>query len=141
MTTTFIWSIAQMSLVWFGKDSIIDFYTYDTGIKEKIYPCWYILVVFIFFDCMQGVANGNISGLGVISEVKWIATFSYWVVGIPLSLYLMFKLDMELEGLWYGPTAACAINYICYTLKIQSSNWQEIADAHQQKMLKKEEEK
>ena len=35
---------------------------------------------------------------------------------------------MSLEGLWYGPTAACALNFIFYEIKMRSSDWQEIAD-------------
>lgn len=27
---------------------------------------------------------------------------AYWLVGLPLSLYLGFRLDMKVEGLWWG---------------------------------------
>ena len=93
-----------------------------------------MLNIFILWDCLQGVSNGNISGLGLVSEVKWVTTINYWIVGIPLSSYMMFGLKMSLEGLWYGPTAACFLNYVMYEYKIHSSNWQLIADKHIAKM-------
>ena len=117
-----------MLIVYFGKQPIIDFYTSDEEVQSAILPAWNILTIFVFFDCMQGVAAGNISGLGLMSKVKWVTTIDYWVVGIPLSCLLMFKYDMALTGLWYGPTAACALNYIFYELKIRNSDWQQIAD-------------
>jgi hypothetical protein len=63
-----------------------------------------------------------------MDKVKWVTMFDYWVLGIPLSYYLMFSKNMALEGLWWGPTLACALNYLFYEIAIRSSDWQEIAD-------------
>jgi len=84
---------------------------------------WYMLVIFVFFDCMQGVAAGNISGLGLMPKAKYVTIFDYWVLGIPLSCYTMFKLNMGIEGLWYGPTVACLMNYVFYEYFIHSADW------------------
>jgi Na+-driven multidrug efflux pump len=40
------------------------------------------------------VANGAISGLGMMAKVKFIAVIGYWVLGIPLSVYSMFNLGL-----------------------------------------------
>ena len=83
-----------------------------------------------------------------MSKVKWVTAFDYWALGIPLSLYMMFKAQMHIEGLWYGPTLAVFMNYIFYTYEINKADWQEIADKTAKKladdtaeMNKKEEEK
>ena len=52
---------------------------------------WFVLTLFVFFDCMQGVSAGNISGLGLMDKVKYVTIINYWVLGIPLSYYAMFK--------------------------------------------------
>jgi hypothetical protein len=49
--------------------------------------------------------------------------FSYWVIGIPLSMIAMFCFDLELEGVWYGPTTAVAINYCVYTWILRMQDW------------------
>jgi Na+-driven multidrug efflux pump len=77
---------------------------------------------------MQGVSAGNISGLGLMEKVKYVTIFNYWVLGIPLSYYAMFKQNLALKGLWYGPTLACMMNYVLYEIKIRSSDWQLICD-------------
>jgi Na+-driven multidrug efflux pump len=123
MWVTFTWSFLSMALVFFGKQPIFDFYTKDQDVQTAMERAWYILTIFVFFDCMQGVAAGNISGLGLMRDVRFVTAFNYWVLGIPLSVYTMFKLDMGLEGLWYGPTIACLMNYIMYEYKIHSCDW------------------
>ena len=57
---------------------------------------WIVFTVFVFFDCMQSVVNGMISGLGIASDVKWITSIAYWVVGIPLSSVLVFHYKMSI---------------------------------------------
>ena len=63
-----------------------------------------------------------------MKQAKYVTLVSYWVVGIPLSYVLMFKADMSCEGLWYGPTAACLLNYVFYEYYIRRADWQQIAD-------------
>lgn len=91
MTVSLIWAVLSCIIVYSFSQGIIDFYTQDQSVKDAILKAWYVLVIFVFFDCMQGVANGNISGLGIVGKVKFVTIFDYWVLGIPLSLYLMFN--------------------------------------------------
>ena len=88
---------------------------------------------------MQGVSNGQISGLGLNSKAKWITSIDYWLVGIPISCVCIFKLDMSLAGLWYGPTVACMLNYYFYERIINSADWQEIVDQTRDKLQKDKE--
>ena len=45
-------------------------YTKDESIKDVMRDAWIVICIFVFFDCMQGVANGAISGLGIVAEVN-----------------------------------------------------------------------
>lgn len=138
---TFTWSLAQIVIVYFGENAIINFYTKDSTVKSAVQPAWYVICVFVYFDCMQSNGSGNINALGKLSEVKFTSTFNYWIIGIPLSCVLMFKFDMKLEGLWYGPTVAVFLNYAFYEYKINTIDWQEVCDKHQEKMRLKSLEK
>lgn len=129
-----VWSVIQMIVVWVGRDYIIEFYTYDEEVTAVMHKAWYVLIIFIFFDTLQGVSAGNIGGLGLIKRVRFVTVFDYWVVGIPLAYVLMFKLHLGIEGLWYGPTAACLLNFIQYELVIQGSDWQQISDTFRANM-------
>ena len=91
MYVTFCWSLSSMLLVYFFKDEIMGFYTHDKTVQAKMNEAWYVLTIFVFFDCMQGVDVGNLSGLGIMSRVKLVTIFDYWVVGIPISMFMMFN--------------------------------------------------
>ena len=79
--------------------------------------------VFIYFDCMQAVANSNIQGLNLIHKVTWVTMFDYWAIGIPLSIVTMFHFGWGLGGLWMGPTVACLMNYIIYCFYVNRADW------------------
>lgn len=87
-------------------------YTNSETLKKVMLSAWLVLCIFVYFDCMQGVASGLISGLGEIGTMKWTTTIDYWLIGIPLSCFLMFYQEMGIRGLWWGPSCAVAINYL-----------------------------
>ena len=66
MFFTFLWSMMQVVLLVLGKTKVIEFYTEDEKIREAVDPAWKVLIFFVFFDCMQGVSNGNVQGLGLL---------------------------------------------------------------------------
>jgi MATE family multidrug resistance protein len=111
-------------------------YTKDEQIKHVMRDAWLVICVFVFFDCMQGVANGGISGLGLIGKVKIVTIISYWVLGIPISIYCMFSLHLGIAGLWVGPTVAVTLNYLVYHKVIISADWQLLSDQILQKIKK-----
>ena len=89
---------------------------------------WWVLCIFVFFDCMQGVINGIVTGLSIVKKVKYATMISYWVYGIPLSYYCMENLELGIEGLWFGPSLAVLLNYVIYENAISKANWQLVAE-------------
>jgi MATE family multidrug resistance protein len=58
--------------------------------------------VFQVVDGMQAVGAGVLRGLGD-TRLPLLAMLSgYWVIGVPVSLWLGFKTAMGPEGLWWG---------------------------------------
>jgi len=123
MQVTFVWSFLSMAIVWFYANSVQTFYTENEEVLAVMRQAWYILIVFIGFDNMQGVQVSVIGGLGLITKVKWQTVFDYWVFGIPISIFMMFRMNLGIEGLWYGPTVAVFMNYIFYAYYSYSSDW------------------
>jgi len=131
---TLIWAFASVFLVYIGQEKIIGFYTNRELVKESIRPAWYILSLFTFFDCMQIVDASTIGGLGMVKKIKYSSLISYWIFGIPIAFYLAIHLDMKLEGLWYGPTIACALNFLQYEVIIRKTSWEKIANEMKERM-------
>lgn len=69
------------------------------GVAAALIP---IAGVFQIFDGIQVVASGVLRGLGD-TRAPMIANFlGYWLVGIPVSIYLGFVAKLGPSGLWWG---------------------------------------
>jgi len=77
-------------------------YTRDlnvVGVAAALIP---IAGVFQVFDGLQVVAAGILRGLGDTRVPMLVNLFGYWLVGIPVSIYLGFSAGLGPVGLWWG---------------------------------------
>ena len=58
--------------------------------------------VFQVFDGLQAVAAGVLRGVGDTRGPMLINLLGYWVLGLPLSIYLGFVAGLGPAGLWWG---------------------------------------
>jgi Na+-driven multidrug efflux pump len=49
---TLIWSFSSMVIVYFWRDAIMSIYTTDESIIEVMNKAWFVICIFVFFDCM-----------------------------------------------------------------------------------------
>lgn len=61
-----------------------------------------VAALFQVTDAMQALALGLLRGVGDTHAPMWIATISYWLIGVPASYILAFKLGLGGPGIWYG---------------------------------------
>ncbi|KAF1914582.1 mate-domain-containing protein [Ampelomyces quisqualis] len=71
-----------------------------------------LLAVFQFCDSTTALANAILRGLGLQAIGGWANLFVYYVIAVPLALFLCFKKDLKLVGLWAG----CAVGSSCITM-------------------------
>ncbi|HMI05659.1 MAG TPA: hypothetical protein VK541_24435, partial [Pedobacter sp.] len=50
------------------------------------------------------VGLGVLRGMGDVNIPTIITFIAYWIIGIPLGYLLGIKLDMGVNGIWYGLT-------------------------------------
>ena len=75
------------------------------GITAALIP---IAGIFQVFDGMQAVGAGVLRGLGD-TRVPLIAMLSgYWLIGVPVSVFLGFRTPLGPPGLWWGFVAGLA---------------------------------
>lgn len=60
--------------------------------------------IFQLFDGTQVVGLGTLRGMGDVKIPTSITFFAYWVVGLPVAYLLGIKLNIGVEGIWYGLT-------------------------------------
>lgn len=79
--------------------------------------------LFQMVDATQVMALGFLRGLKDTRAPMWIATLSYWVIGIPISYVLAFPLGFGGVGLWLGLTVGLSVAALLLMLRF----WRSIA--------------
>lgn len=64
-----------------------------------------LIVIAAFFQLSDGVQVVGLGALRGVKDVKLptiITLIAYWVIGLPISYYLAFKMNLGAQGVWYG---------------------------------------
>ncbi|GMF21572.1 unnamed protein product [Phytophthora lilii] len=80
-------------------------------------------------DAVNAVMQGVFRGTGRLMLGAYINLIAYFVVGLPFGVYLAFRMDMGVEGMWLGLTAGIFFGCIVSFAKICETNWKSMADA------------
>lgn len=64
-----------------------------------------LLVIAAFFQLSDGIQVVGLGALRGIKDVKvptYITLVAYWLIGLPMSYVFGFKMQLGVEGVWYG---------------------------------------
>ena len=103
----------------FGAPWIVQAYTSDVALWEIVIPLFYICAIFQVFDGTQAVGLGILRGMGDVKIPLIFHLVAYWIIGIPLALWLAFRADWGVTGLWSGLATALAIIAFLCVLRIR----------------------
>jgi len=76
----------------------------------------FIAALFQIFDGTQITLSGALRGLGSTRPIFFTMLFSYWVVGLPVGIYLAFVKNFQIFGLWIGLAVALFICALIFSL-------------------------
>ena len=79
-------------------------YTEDNAVISIAAQLLIIAGFFQLFDGTQVVGLGVLRGIGDVNIPTVITFIAYWIIGIPLGYFLGIKLEMGVNGIWYGLT-------------------------------------
>jgi MATE family multidrug resistance protein len=72
------------------------------GLATTLIP---VAGVFQIFDGLQAVASGVLRGVGDTLAPMLVNLVGFWMIGLPVSLYLAFPGGFGPLGLWWGMAA------------------------------------
>lgn len=87
-------------------------FTSDPEVVSIVATVLPLLAAFQFADSTTALVNAVLRGLGKQNIGGWCNLFVYYVIAVPLALFLCFDRDLKLVGLWAG----CAVGSSCITL-------------------------
>ena len=80
-------------------------FTTETGVAAVAASLIPVAGMFQLFDGLQVVCTGALRGVADTMRPMIYNVLGFWLLGMPVSLWLGFGLDMGPEGLWWGLAA------------------------------------
>lgn len=87
-----------------------------------------IFVVFVFFDTTQGVAMNAIRASQSQSLGAILKTTAFWLLGLFVTLILVFKYSYGIKGVWLGPAIATMSLTFVYMITLNRIEWPELIE-------------
>jgi MATE family multidrug resistance protein len=84
-------------------------FTHGPEVIRAAVPLLLVGAAFQFFDGVQVTATGALRGVGNTHAGLVVQLIGYWVVGLPLGLWMGFHQKMGAVGLWIGLAAGLLI--------------------------------
>lgn len=94
-------------------------YTTDSGVLAIAGSLIVLGGLFAIFDGLQAVCIGILRGIG---DTRWpvaLSMIGYWLIGMPVSLLLGFRLGAGPEGLWWGLVLGLAVTAAVLLLRVR----------------------
>jgi len=88
---------------------LIELFTHDPAVLAVGPSLLWIASAFQIFDGVQIVCIGGLRGLGKTRAPMIANLIGYWVLGLPLGLFLCFVLKWGIYGMWLGLTLALVV--------------------------------
>ncbi|MEQ1437886.1 MATE family efflux transporter [Fontimonas sp. SYSU GA230001] len=102
-------SVLSASAMALFAASIIALYTADDRVAAIAVPFLYLAALFQIFDCVQATANGALRGLKDTRVPMLITVGAYWIVGMPVAVWLSFDTSLGPLGIWWAFIVALAL--------------------------------
>jgi len=95
-------------------------FTSDTGVVRVASLMIPVAGVFQVFDGAQAVGAGVLRGLGDTTAPLVAMLAGYWLIGLPVSVWLGFHTSLGAAGLWWGFVASLGVVAIFLLLRIRT---------------------
>lgn len=115
-------------ILWSCHDGISNLFTKEAKTVFIVNDVIGILLLYIFFDTIHGVQSGIIRGLGLQVWGSIYTLICYYLIGLPLALWLAFSREKGVYGLWLGFSIACIILDTGFLMIIECPDWWKISD-------------
>lgn len=97
--------------------ALVGLFTQDAMVLRAAVPLLGIAALFQLFDGAQGVGAGALRGIADVNFTFIVNVIAHWFVGLPVALYLAFRKDMGVVGLWYGLTLGLVVVGVACTAR------------------------
>ncbi|MEO5988075.1 MAG: MATE family efflux transporter [Candidatus Eisenbacteria bacterium] len=101
-------------------------YTNDAAVIAMAASLLPIAAVFQVFDALQVVSIGVLRGVGDTRTPLIVNLLGYWVLALPLGLWLAFRAGQGPQGLWWGLVAGLATVGVVLATRVRIRLWRSL---------------
>lgn len=94
-------------------------------------PLFFVAALFQLSDGLQAAGIGALRGAADTKFAFFSNLVGYWIVGLPMSLFLGFHLQMGVVGLWWGFVAGLTTVAVLVFLRFRAISSQIIVPVHE----------
>lgn len=113
----------NFAIIFFGSSHIARLFTSDKEVVEMFVGLCPLVSVFVIFDSLACVANGVLRALAMQMVGGTLSLVGYYIIAVPLAVFLSFTLDMELFGLWIGNGSGLLLIAVSEILIVYNLDW------------------
>lgn len=122
-------------IIYYGSKYIALLFTEDEEVISMFVLLSPIVGIFVMFDSIACVANGILRALAMQMTGGMISLLGYYVLAVPLAIFLGFTMQMELVGLWLGNGAGLLLIGLSEIFIIYNVNWNSVIEKSKELMM------
>ncbi|KAL0348981.1 UNVERIFIED_CONTAM: protein DETOXIFICATION 31 [Sesamum angustifolium] len=120
-----------------GSDALYPALFSDTSeVKQVVYELTPMLAFCIVLSNVQPALSGVAIGAGWQTLVAYVNIACYYVFGIPVGLFLGYKLKWGVQGIWWGMTSGTVVQTLVLFWIVYRTNWDKEASAAAKRIKK-----
>lgn len=112
--------------IFFGRSKIVSLFTSDNSVKILAVQVLQILAINQLYDSINVMAAGCLRGQGRQQIGSNLNIACYYLIAVPLALYLAFTKEYRLVGLWIGLGTGIIILACSEVYYVFKANWPQI---------------
>ena len=116
---TILIAIACMLGIWFFRPQVAAAFTDNLEVRAQAMHLLIFALAYQLFDGWQVNIAGILRGMQDTTVPMWVTLFCYWVVALPLGIYLVRFTDTGAQGFWMALIAGLFLSSILLTLRLR----------------------
>lgn len=117
------------TILFSSRSFIVSLFTDDKGVAKLARSIIKILAVNQLMDTVNIISAGCLRGQGRQKIGSNLNLMSYYLIALPLALYLAFVKEYQLPGLWIGLGVGISVLALSESYFVLNANWRSILEA------------
>ncbi|TXG52291.1 hypothetical protein EZV62_021460 [Acer yangbiense] len=115
--------VIAMILVFTTRNKFPYFFTTSDAVAAETTTLAFLLAITVLLNSLQPVLSGVAVGAGWQATVAYINIGCYYIVGLPLGIFLGFTFAFGVEGIWSGMIGGICLQTIILIVVTSLTNW------------------